>query len=252
MPQKILLALLVASRKLRHYFQGHPIKVISAYPLERVLRSANTAGRVAEWNIGLQAFDLEFSTTSVIKGASLADFVVEWTDAPELKAALLPAGREGLQQYSRVRRPHSWPQGCGGPGVRRLTIKGKSQLLVNFSNKVYEPKDEHMEATSRRCARWRSSSRVWSYSMCPVAPTRKPTTSPEEHPSGYPKSLASLRSGSSSHQQRHRSHEQRCLEKSSLNHLFQEPRPAARPRECACSWRSNLRRDAGSRNSRNT
>ena len=33
MPQKLLLALLVASRKLRHYFQGHPIKVVSAYPL---------------------------------------------------------------------------------------------------------------------------------------------------------------------------------------------------------------------------
>ena len=30
MPQKLLLALLVASRKLRHYFQGHPIKVVSA------------------------------------------------------------------------------------------------------------------------------------------------------------------------------------------------------------------------------
>ena len=31
-------------------------------------------------------------------------------------------------------------------GVKHLTIKGDSQLLVNFSNKVYEPKDEHMEA----------------------------------------------------------------------------------------------------------
>ena len=30
--------------------------------------------------------------------------------------------------------------------MRRLTIKGDSRLLVNFSNKVYEPKDEHMEA----------------------------------------------------------------------------------------------------------
>ena len=30
MPQKLLLVLLVASRKLRHYFQGHPIKVVSA------------------------------------------------------------------------------------------------------------------------------------------------------------------------------------------------------------------------------
>ena len=31
-------------------------------------------------------------------------------------------------------------------GVKRLTVKGDSQLLVNFSNKVYEQKDEHMEA----------------------------------------------------------------------------------------------------------
>ena len=82
MPQKLLLALLVASRKLRHYFQGHPIKVVSAYPLERLLRSPNVAGRVAEWNIELQAFQLEFSTTGVIKGAALADFVAEWNDAP--------------------------------------------------------------------------------------------------------------------------------------------------------------------------
>ena len=86
MPQKLLLALLVASRNLRHYFQGHPIKVVSSYPLERVLRSPNSAGRVAEWNIQLQAFQLEFSTTRVIKGAALADFVAEWTEAPGLKA----------------------------------------------------------------------------------------------------------------------------------------------------------------------
>ena len=31
-------------------------------------------------------------------------------------------------------------------GVKCLIVKGDSQLLVNFSNKVYEPKDEHMEA----------------------------------------------------------------------------------------------------------
>ena len=51
MPQKLLLVLLVASRKLQHYIQGHPIKVVSAYPLERVLKSPNSVGRVAEWNI---------------------------------------------------------------------------------------------------------------------------------------------------------------------------------------------------------
>ena len=86
MPPKLLLALLVASRKLRHYFQGHPIKVVSSYPLERVLRSPNSTGRATEWTIELQAFQLEFSTTSVIKGAALADFMSEWTEAPGLEA----------------------------------------------------------------------------------------------------------------------------------------------------------------------
>ena len=70
---------------MRHYFQGHPIKLFSAYPLERVLTSPNSARRVAEWNIELQAFQLEFSTTRVIKGAALTDFVAEWTDAPTLE-----------------------------------------------------------------------------------------------------------------------------------------------------------------------
>ena len=82
MPQKLLPMLLVALCKLRHYFQGHHIKVISAYPLQRVPRSRNAAVRVAEWNIELQAFQLEFSTTRVIKGAALTGFVVEWTDTP--------------------------------------------------------------------------------------------------------------------------------------------------------------------------
>jgi ribonuclease HI len=31
-------------------------------------------------------------------------------------------------------------------GIKRLTIKGDSQLLVNFSNKSNKPKDEHMAA----------------------------------------------------------------------------------------------------------
>ena len=31
-------------------------------------------------------------------------------------------------------------------GVKRLTFRGDSQLLINFSNNIYEPRDEHMEA----------------------------------------------------------------------------------------------------------
>jgi hypothetical protein len=49
MQQKLLYTLLIASRKLRHYFQGHPIKVVTDRPLETILRNPNATGRVAEW-----------------------------------------------------------------------------------------------------------------------------------------------------------------------------------------------------------
>ena len=37
------------------------------------------------------------------------------------------------------------PKAAAALGVRRLTIRGDSQLLINFSNKEYTPKDEYME-----------------------------------------------------------------------------------------------------------
>ena len=75
--QKLLYALLIASRKLHHYFQGHPIKVVSTFPLEQILRNSNATGRVAEWAFELQPFELEFLTTKTIKGGALAEFNAE-------------------------------------------------------------------------------------------------------------------------------------------------------------------------------
>jgi hypothetical protein len=53
MQQKLLYTLMIASRKLRHYFQGHPIKVVTDHPLETILRNPNVTGRVAEWAVEL-------------------------------------------------------------------------------------------------------------------------------------------------------------------------------------------------------
>jgi hypothetical protein len=46
MQQKLLYTLLIALRKLCHYFQGHPIKVVTDRPLETILRNPNVTGRV--------------------------------------------------------------------------------------------------------------------------------------------------------------------------------------------------------------
>jgi hypothetical protein len=80
MQQKLLYTLLIASRKLHHYFQGHPIKVVTDRLLEIILRNPNVTGRVAEWAVELQPFEISFKATKVIKSKALAEFTIEWTD----------------------------------------------------------------------------------------------------------------------------------------------------------------------------
>jgi hypothetical protein len=77
MQQKLLYTLLIASRKLRHYFQGHPIKVVTDWPLETILRNLNVTRRVAKWAMELQPFEISFETTKVIKSKALAEFTAE-------------------------------------------------------------------------------------------------------------------------------------------------------------------------------
>ncbi|XP_073358158.1 uncharacterized protein [Aegilops tauschii subsp. strangulata] len=188
----LLLTLQVTSRKLRHSLQGHLIKVVSAYPLEKVLCSPNATGQVAKWNIELQAFQLELCTTRVIKRAALADFMAKCMDThdgeprhdqPLLLGDEAPDGwvmhfdgafsRQGAGAGAMLVSPtkdklYYAVQLCfqcgekvsnniaeyegliislkaaAALGVKRLTIKGNSPLLVSFFNKEYKPKDEHM------------------------------------------------------------------------------------------------------------
>nr|BBF89922.1 putative GAG-POL precursor, RIRE2 [Oryza sativa f. spontanea] len=81
--QKMLYAILMASRKLRHYFQAHRVTVVTSYPLGQILRNREGTGRVVKWAIELSEFDLHFEPRHAIKSQALADFVAEWTPAPE-------------------------------------------------------------------------------------------------------------------------------------------------------------------------
>jgi hypothetical protein len=56
----MLYALLITSRKLRHYFQSHKIKVVSSFPLREILCSRDIVGRIIKWSVELGEFDLEF------------------------------------------------------------------------------------------------------------------------------------------------------------------------------------------------
>ena len=80
MMHKLLLGILLASRRLRPYFEGRSITVVSSYPLERVLRSKDATGQIAEWSMELSGLGLQFKRADTIKSQALVDFVVEWTE----------------------------------------------------------------------------------------------------------------------------------------------------------------------------
>ena len=58
--EKVILAVVYASRKLPHYFQAYTVVVLTQLPLKSVLRTADYTGRITLWNT-----ILELSTSSI-------------------------------------------------------------------------------------------------------------------------------------------------------------------------------------------
>jgi hypothetical protein len=77
--EKLAYALVMASTKLKHYFQAHRIMVPSQYPLDEVLRGKEITGCLSKWAAELSPFDLHFVALTAIKSLVLTDFVAEWT-----------------------------------------------------------------------------------------------------------------------------------------------------------------------------
>jgi hypothetical protein len=53
--QKLLYAILIASRKLRHYFNEYKITVITDFPLADLLHNQDATGRISKWAVELGA-----------------------------------------------------------------------------------------------------------------------------------------------------------------------------------------------------
>ncbi|XP_022859516.1 uncharacterized protein LOC111380239 [Olea europaea var. sylvestris] len=88
--EKLALALITASRKLRPYFQAHSIQVLTNFPLRQVMQKTDASRRLLKWAIELSEFDLTFRPRHAIKGQTLADFMVEFTKALEMEALMEP------------------------------------------------------------------------------------------------------------------------------------------------------------------
>jgi hypothetical protein len=77
--EKVLYAVLMASRKLRRYFQTYHIIVPSSQPLKDIMRNRKATGRVGKWAADLNEFTIDYIHRSSIQSQALADFIADWT-----------------------------------------------------------------------------------------------------------------------------------------------------------------------------
>jgi hypothetical protein len=78
--QKLLYAVLLTARKLRHYFDDHKVIVVIGFPIGDILHNKEAIRRIAKWACKLGAHDIEFRPRTVVKTQALVDFVSEWTE----------------------------------------------------------------------------------------------------------------------------------------------------------------------------
>jgi ribonuclease HI len=178
--QKLLYAVVLARRKLRHYFEAHPVTVVSSFPLGEIIRNPDAAGRIAKWSMELMGETLAYTPRKAIKCQILADFEAEWTDTqlppPQIQdecwtlyfdglvmktgagAGLLfisPLG-EHMRYSVRLHFPMSNNMAeyeallCGlriaiETGIKRLDVRGDSQLVIDQVMKNASCHDDKME-----------------------------------------------------------------------------------------------------------
>ena len=65
--QKLIYAIVLARRKLRHYFESHPVTMVSSFPLGEIIQNREASGRIAKWAVELMGETLSFLPWKAIK-----------------------------------------------------------------------------------------------------------------------------------------------------------------------------------------
>ncbi|XP_024043085.1 uncharacterized protein LOC112099830 [Citrus clementina] len=81
--EKWALALVTTARKLRPYFQAHPIVVMTDQTLRQMLLKSYASGRLVKWFVQLSEFNLTYRPRGAVQAQALANFVLDCTEPSE-------------------------------------------------------------------------------------------------------------------------------------------------------------------------
>jgi hypothetical protein len=115
--QKVVYGVYMAARKLKHYFEEHPITVVSSTPLSEIIGYKDATSRVAKWEIELAAHTIHYKPRTTIKSQILANFFADWGENQ-----YLPPAPDST--YWRMKFDGSKMRGGLGSGVILTSHKG--------------------------------------------------------------------------------------------------------------------------------
>ncbi|XP_074328066.1 uncharacterized protein LOC141665978 [Apium graveolens] len=151
--EKFALALVHSSRKLRQYFQGREIRVITNQPLRKIIHKPDASGRLVNWAIELSQFNINFFPRTTIKAQALAEFVMECT-FPEVSET--PKTQSGEEKETSNRNP--WTFYVDGSATAERSGAGlilsspggfTIQQAITFAFKATNNQDEYEALLSR-------------------------------------------------------------------------------------------------------
>ncbi|XP_022886895.1 uncharacterized protein LOC111402791 [Olea europaea var. sylvestris] len=137
--EKLALALITASRKLKPYFQAHTIYLLTNFPLRQVLQKPDASRRLLKWAVELSEFDIVFE----IRASSRNLFVDGSTGDTDSGVGVVLVSPEGHKLNSTVRFGFKATNNAAKyeallvglrlareMQVRRLRINSNSQLVI--------------------------------------------------------------------------------------------------------------------------
>nr|GEW68148.1 reverse transcriptase domain-containing protein [Tanacetum cinerariifolium] len=138
--EKLVLSLVFAAKRLRRYFQAHPITVITDQPIKQVMSRPDVAGRLQKWSIMLGEHNIAYRPRTSVKGQILADFLIKMPGdfsqvVPAFKASNNEAEYEALVDGLRI---------TAQIGVQNVQVNVDSKLVANQVLGTYVAKEDNM------------------------------------------------------------------------------------------------------------
>nr|GEU41443.1 hypothetical protein [Tanacetum cinerariifolium]GEU62796.1 hypothetical protein [Tanacetum cinerariifolium] len=152
---KLALALIHMTRRLRGYFEAHLIKVITDQPIKNDLNNTKTSRILAKYVVELGAYNITFILRNAVKGQVLADFLSEASEGEKeelyFRMPEVTSKKDNTRSWTLFTDEASSPKGSRAGlriarqmNISNIKVKVDSKLVASQINRSYKASKDSM------------------------------------------------------------------------------------------------------------